>query len=46
VKRGWCGDGDGEFWKKKGTMEIVMGRGCSMFGNKGVIFHGNQGERK
>jgi hypothetical protein len=37
AKRGWCGDGDGEFWKEKGTMEIVMGRGCSIFGNNGVI---------
>jgi hypothetical protein len=36
----------GKFWKKRGIMEIVMGRRCSIFCNKGVIFHGKQGEKK
>jgi hypothetical protein len=36
----------GNFGRKRGTMEVVMGRRCSFFCNKGVIFHGNQGEKK
>jgi hypothetical protein len=39
----------GNFWRKKGSMKMVMGRGCSSFWRQGEIrdkFGKNEEEKK